>query len=109
MVKLTKLEKMSEETFKDVVRLYELSELTGEKWITTSHTEKYRRCHTFKMRILSTYDAMKLLETGDFKKTWKFRCQNVRDFPESVYKDDVSSGRTSIRVFNTRKKVVVKI
>ena len=90
MIKLVKYEKMSDKTFNDVVRLYELSELAGHKWVKTSHTAKYRRCHTLVMRILSAYDAMKLLETGDFKKTWKFRWQNPIDFADRIYKDDIT-------------------
>ena len=90
MVKLVKYEKMSDKTFNDIVRLYELSELTREKWITTSHTLKYRRTHTFAMHILMTYDSMKLLETGDFKKTWSFRVQNSKDSGDRIYKDDIT-------------------
>jgi radical SAM superfamily enzyme YgiQ (UPF0313 family) len=90
MITLVKYGKMSEETFKDIVRLYEISELAGEKWIGTSHTKNYRRCHTLVMHILSTYDKMKLFETDNFKKTWAFQWQNTKHFPDSVYKDDIT-------------------
>lgn len=90
MITLVKYEKMSEETFKDILRLYEISELTGEMWISTSHTKNYRRCHALVIRILSTYDKMKLFETGDFKKTWAFQWQNAKHFPDGVYKDDIT-------------------